>query len=417
MSTIAPISAHALHDTSILIVDDEASNVRLLARILTNAGFAGVCATSDSREALRLFAEVEPDLILLDLRMPELDGFAILEQLRSRIDATDFLPVLAMTGDTSPETRHRALVAGAKDFLEKPFQAHEVIARVENLLTTRLLHRSLEQKVRERTAELELALAAARAASEAKSQFLATMSHELRTPLNSVIGFANHLHKNRAGNLLPKDLAYLVRIRENGTSLLTSINDILDLSRIEAGKMVVEHTPVSLDLAIRELIDQMVSASPNGVLKVAARVCLPSGLRPLITDNLKLRRILGNLIGNAAKFTMAGHILVGVKADADGRPLRIDVVDSGIGVPAERLAAIFDAFEQADNSTQRQFGGTGLGLAICRTMCELLGYRIRAVSEPGIGTGFSVLLDAATEGPASYAELASSYAEDGLVCA
>ena len=408
-----PVFAPELRAASILIVDDEEANVRLLARILARAGFDNVRTTIRSGEVMRLFDEARPDLIVLDIRMPELDGFGVLERLRERVASTDYLPVLAITGDATSDTRQRVLMAGAKDFLEKPFDTSEVLVRVENLLTTRVLHRSLqaqncllEERVRERTAQLEMALAAAETASRAKSQFLATMSHELRTPLNAVIGFSRHLQKNRGGNLRPEDLDYLQRINDNGTHLLDVINDILDLSRIEAGKMIVERTSIALETVITETLEQVTVASPRGGAGVQSRTTFPAGLRALCTDESKLRRVLTNLVANATKFTERGFVHVAVRADDTGKPLRVDVIDSGIGIPAERLGAIFDRFEQADNSTQRRFGGTGLGLAISRTLCELLGFRLTVVSEPNVGSAFSVLLDSKTPPPASYAEVA-----------
>ena len=407
-----PVFAPELRAASILIVDDEEANVRLLARILARAGFENVRTTTASGDVMRLFDETRPDLIVLDIRMPELDGFGVLAQLRERVSSTDYLPVLAITGDAASETRQRVLMSGAKDFLEKPFETSEVLVRVENLLTTRMLHRSLqtqnnllEERVRERTAQLEMALSAAEAASRAKSQFLATMSHELRTPLNAVIGFSRHLQKNKAGNLQPQDLDFLQRISDNGTHLLDVINDILDLSRIEAGRMLVEHVPVAVDRVIAETLEQVAAAS-GAEVRVPLRSTIPAGLKPLLTDESKLRRILSNLVGNATKFTERGFVHVAARADETGKPLRIDVIDTGIGIPAERLGAIFDRFEQADNSTQRRFGGTGLGLAISRTLCELLGFRLTVVSEPNAGSAFSVLVDAAAAPPSSYAEAA-----------
>jgi len=416
--TSAPAYVPELRDATILIVDDEEANVRLLARILARAGFTHVHSTTSSREVARLYDELRPDLIMLDLRMPDLDGFGVLAQLRERVSPMDFLPVLAITGDASPQTRQRVLVAGAKDFLEKPFETSEVIVRVENLLTTRMLHRSLQEQndllerhVRERTAQLETALAAAEAASCAKSQFLATMSHELRTPLNAVIGFSQHLRKNKSGNLQPQDLAYLERISENGRHLLQVINDILDLSRVESGKMLVEPSSVALKDLVATAIEQVTTAQLSTGKKVAVTITLPSELRAIFTDEAKLRRVLINLIDNAVRFTERGWIRVSVQSDAMGRPLRIDVVDTGIGISRERLAAIFERFEQADNGTQRKFGGTGLGLAISQTLCELLGFRLAVVSEAGVGSAFSILLDPTPQMPTTYAEFALGHVE------
>jgi two-component system sensor histidine kinase/response regulator len=416
MPATEPFSREALLESAILIVDDEEANVRLLARIFARAGFAHVRTTTSPHEAVELFRQTHPDLVCLDVHMPEMDGFAVLARIRDVSGPADFLPVLAITGDASPDTRQRVLLAGAKDFLEKPFESAEVLVRVENLLTTRLLHRSLarqnevlEEKVRVRTAELESALIAAQAASRAKGQFLATMSHELRTPLNAVIGFSHQLQKNKAGNLLPQDLSFVERIAESGAHLLGIINDILDLSRIEAGKVLVERSLVSLEPLINSVVEEISTDPKVQARGITAVTSVPGNVEQIVTDDAKLRRILSNLVSNAAKFTQRGHVRVGVIASSAGEPRRIDVIDTGIGIPAERLNAIFDMFEQADNSTQRKFGGTGLGLAISRTMCELLGYRLHVVSEAGAGSAFSVLLHGSDAAPRTYDEVASNY--------
>ena len=402
-----------LSDAVILIVDDEQPNVILLSRLLARVGFRHVHATTDPHQALPLFREHSPDLLLLDVRMPGLDGFDVLAQLREVVPPTDYLPILAITGDASPETRRRVISAGAKDFLEKPFDAAEVVVRVENLLTTRMLHRSLqrqngslEQMVRERTAELESALAAAEAASLAKSQFLATMSHELRTPLNAVIGFSQQLMKNKGKNLRPTDVAFVERISENGTHLLQLINDILDLSRIEAGKMSVERAPIDLEQLVTDVVAQNAPDASRAPVTIQALV--PVGVRPLLGDAEKLGRVLNNLVGNAVKFTERGQVNVAVVVDAGAQAQRIDVVDTGIGIPSNRLDAVFERFEQADNSTQRRFGGTGLGLTISKTLCDLLGYRLTVVSDPGVGSAFSILLEPAVRAPASYVEVVTN---------
>ncbi|HMC56001.1 MAG TPA: ATP-binding protein, partial [Gemmatimonadaceae bacterium] len=243
-----------------------------------------------------------------------------------------------------------------------------------------------------------------------KGQFLATMSHELRTPLNSVIGFARQLQKNKAGNLLPQDLTFVERIGNSGAHLLQIINDILDLSRIEAGKAFVERSSVAIHHLINDVVSEVTSDPLVQKRNVSVGAFMPATLTPVLTDESKLRRILTNLLSNATKFTENGQVRVVVVANAERIVQRIDVVDTGIGIPAERLSAIFEMFEQADNSTQRRFGGTGLGLAICRTLAELLGYRLGVVSEPGVGSAFSVLLEADAPAPRRYAEAASNIA-------
>jgi len=236
-------------------------------------------------------------------------------------------------------------------------------------------------------------------ASRAKSQFLASMSHELRTPLNSVIGFAGVLLKNRSGNLSATELNYVQRIHANGKHLLTLINQILDLSKIEARKVELEVRPVSLDALVRETLAQQEGLVRDRPIELVAD--LPGRLAPLQTDAEKLRQILINLIGNGLKFTERGSVTVRVTTrPQDGQPLRLEVADTGIGIAPEKAATVFEAFEQVEVGMDRRYGGTGLGLTISRALCELLGYRLELRSEPGKGSTFSVVLDAAADGAA-----------------
>src|SRR5262249_3868194 len=241
---------------------------------------------------------------------------------------------------------------------------------------------------------LRKAKEAAEEASRTKSQFLANMSHELRTPLNSVIGFANILLKNKANNLRPEDLTFLERILANGKHLLGLINEILDLSKIEARKIELAMAPIGTDALVRETVTQQEGQVRDKPVKLLTE--LPPKVAPLQTDPQRLKQVIINLIGNALKFTEQGSVTVRVVTEAGtGEPLRIDVMDTGIGIPSDRLGAIFEAFQQADASTSRKYGGTGLGLTISQALCQLMGYRIEVSSQIGVGSTFSVLLNAA----------------------
>jgi signal transduction histidine kinase len=245
---------------------------------------------------------------------------------------------------------------------------------------------------RQRAAEaLRLAKDAAEEASRAKSTFLATVSHELRTPLGSIIGFANLLAKNKDQNLQPQELLYLERIRANGLHLLGLINDILDLSKIEAGRVELERVPTWLPALVQEVVAQF-AGTVRGA-KIQLLTDMPPRLAPFYTDASKLRQVLLNLVGNALKFTPRGQVTIRVESDpVTQQPRRIDVIDTGIGIPAERLEGIFERFQQADNSITRHYGGTGLGLTISRSLCQLLGYRLTVQSEVHKGSTFSILM-------------------------
>ena len=241
-------------------------------------------------------------------------------------------------------------------------------------------------------AEFELIVArdAAEAASRAKSDFLARMSHELRTPLNSIIGFANVLHKNTAGTMTEDQLSYSHRIATNGLHLLGLINDILDLSKIEAGRMTLDLSAVMLDTLVRETIEELEGQTRDR--PVVLRAEIPDTIRSIQTDAARMKQVLINLIGNALKFTERGEVAVVIDVDTDGNPSRIAVRDTGIGIPEHRLDAIFNVFEQAESMTARRYGGTGLGLAISRSLCDLMGHRLEVDSVEGEGTTMLIRL-------------------------
>ncbi len=239
-------------------------------------------------------------------------------------------------------------------------------------------------------AELELIVArdAAQAANRTKSDFLARMSHELRTPLNSIIGFANVIIKKSSDAMRTEDLSYLARIATNGRHLLGLINGILDLSKIEAGRMTLEISSVSLPALVRETLEELESQTRE--LPVVLRTVLPDICHPIASDEARMKQVLINLIGNALKFTEQGEVVVRLDADANGVPRSLQVQDTGIGIRADRLDAIFEVFEQAESMITRRYGGTGLGLSIAQSLCELMGHRLEAESVEGVGTTMTI---------------------------
>lgn len=343
-----------------------------------------------------------PD-VFLDARMTDLAWWRA-QRLQSLCAVpvmrdNTLLAVLALS-------RHRPFLFGpVEQWLLQSLTAQAAMAMTHADVVQALRHQvaeltqsnaALQRDMTERRG-VEQALVAARDAAEqanlAKSVFLANVSHELRTPLGSVIGFANVLLKNIGPQLRAQDLLYLERIRSNGLHLLALSNGLLDVSKIEAGRVDIQLTPVALPALLQEVVTHCEGAISQ--LQVALRAEIPPLLRPLRTDADKLKQILINLVGNALKFTSSGGVTVRVEADPRGHdPIRIDVIDTGPGIPVDQVGAILEHFKQVDQRLGLSPSGTGLGLTISRSLCQLLGYHLQVSSEVGRGSIFSIVIPA-----------------------
>jgi PAS domain S-box-containing protein len=245
-------------------------------------------------------------------------------------------------------------------------------------------------------AELIRAKVAAEKASEAKSQFLANMSHELRTPLNSLLILARLLADNVGGNLNAKQVQFAQTIYASGMDLLSLINDLLDLAKIESGAITMLNiAPARLDELREDLERTFRQVAQDRALQFVITIdaSLPASIR---TDMPRLKQVLKNLLANAFKFTKQGSVSLAI-APAEGRRVAFSVIDTGIGIAAEKQKIIFEAFQQADGTTSRHYGGTGLGLSISRELTRLLGGEIRVASEPGKGSTFTLYLPLSDE--------------------
>ncbi len=227
-------------------------------------------------------------------------------------------------------------------------------------------------------------------ANAAKSQFLANMSHEIRTPMNAIVGFSELLAE---ADLAEEQQREVGNIRESAANLLNLINDILDVSKIEAGQLTVEIIECSLGKLLNSLESLMASQAVTKSLefKIIEGGDLPARIK---SDPYRLQQCLINLVNNAIKFTDLGHVhvTVSLQGDQDPSTLRFDIEDTGIGIPKDRQAAVFESFTQADGSTTRKYGGTGLGLTVTKQLTELLGGTLSMTSEPGHGSVFSLVL-------------------------
>lgn len=269
-------------------------------------------------------------------------------------------------------------------------QQEELQQRNDELAERNTLITQRNREIRQTAKELEQT-------TRYKSQFMANMSHELRTPLNSILLLSRYLTENAEGNLSAEQMESVEVILNSGQGLLTLIDELLDLSKIEAGKMELEYLSVAIDEILHDLHALFVPVADQKKLDLVMRNRLGASAR-IQTDRMRLEQILKNLLSNALKFTKTGRVVLEVRpADGEAGYLEFSVRDTGFGIAEEKLHLVFEAFQQVDGSTSRRFGGTGLGLSISQEFARLLGGRIRVTSEPGKGSEFVVTVPIARE--------------------
>jgi len=375
-------SSSSSNDSWILIVDDDPIVRSLMRDALEDEGFV-VLEAEDGVEACRLCEERLPLLLVVDVVMPQMDGFELCRELRHR-PATKDVPILIATGLDDTHSIAKAYDAGATDFISKPLNWLILNHRIRYMLRAARAFDDLRRN-RER---LHIAKEQAEAANRAKSEFLTNMSHELRTPLNAIIGFSSMMRDGMLGALTDKHNEYLKIIGESGTHLLGIINDILDIARAETGRLKLTEEAVD--------IESVVSLSASIVRPMAEKaeidcsVAMDDHLPLFWSDPTKLRQILVNLLTNAVKFTSAGGRVELIVRRELGAGSSFLVKDTGIGIPADKIAIALTPFGQVDSSLARQYDGVGLGLPLTKRLVELHDGTLEITSEPDKGTTVTV---------------------------
>ena len=377
----------------VLIVDDEKMNIEVLAAILCPD--YTVLVAKNGSSAIEMARKYMPDIILLDVIMPDLNGFDVLTMLKET-EATRDIPVIIITGLNSQEDEEKGLRLGAVDFIHKPFHTGIVQARVRNQM--QLVNHI--RKLVKLQQDLEAAVTIAKAANQTKSAFLARMSHEIRTPLNAILGIAEIQLQDDTGPKDPKEIKEsFTRIFNSGDLLLGIINDILDMSKIEAGKLELIQEQYDVASLINDTVFLNMIKYENKPIDFTLAVDenVPAAL---FGDELRIKQILNNLLSNAFKYTDSGKVELSVVAEGSSGVaesghtviLVFRVSDTGQGMTAKQIDQLFDEYSRFNQEANKMTEGTGLGMSIAQNLIHMMNGEIQVESKPGSGSLFTVRL-------------------------
>lgn len=372
----------------ILVVEDEPGSRLTLCGILEDAGYE-ITGVDKGTKALEVIKDGNFNVIITDIRLPDVGGMSILELAK---EINPDVAVIMMTGYASIESAVNAVNEGAYAYFVKPINMDEMKTAIVNSLRQQMLSRENKRLVDDLQRSNKLLFEAnrqLRTATEAKSVFLAHMSHELRTPLNAIIGFSDLLIEGIAGKINDQQKQCLEDILSSGKHLLSLINDILDLSKVEAGKMDIK--PESLVMA--DVVDDAVTTVKPLIYnsRHELAISIAEDLPPVYGDRNRLKQILLNVLSNAIKFTPDGGKL-SLETSREGNFCKVCMVDNGCGIRKEDQTSIFEPFIQLDTRSGEKKQGTGLGLALTKQLVELLGGKIWVESEYGKGSRFSFII-------------------------
>jgi len=392
----------------ILIIDDDEVDRMAVNRALKAAGIRmEFLEASDYSEAIQILEEKDFDCVFVDYLLPGKDGLALVQEIRA---SGSKVPLIVLTGQGDEQTAVDLMKAGASDYITKSritpdllsatlrnvIRIYEAELQIElfnnQLRESNELLKKKNKELEDKKEQIHIQNLKLLEASETKSKFLATMSHELRTPLNAIMAFSQMLQRKNKGNFSKQQVDMIERIHGNGKNLLALINDILDLSKIEAGGLKLYPEEFDLSQLINTTIDELRSLRSQKQLEIKVNINLQYS--KTVNDRNRVRQILVNLISNAIKFTEKGMVLIEANeiSDLSDSNIIITVKDTGIGIAENDTKHIFEPFRQINQSTSRKYAGTGLGLAITKSLVKMMDGEVSVQSELTKGSTFRVEL-------------------------
>lgn len=375
---------------NILILDDKEENIISLHALLQDVEHINIISSTDPNEALKICWKDDISIALVDVQMPDINGFEFVSLLKSNPKTSHIMAIMVTAISKEDKYLLQGLESGAVDYLYKPLNPEITIAKVKSFVQQILIQQELIKKNKElEESRMELLKTKEEAIQARKSKeiFLANMSHEIRTPINGIMGI---MHMFKSSELSNEQKDWLKRLDNASQSLLLIINDILDLSKIDSGMLKIEYEDFSLTKMIED-IERIFKIKANHKqldFQIEVGESVPQYIR---YDSLRLQQIISNFISNSLKFTERGSIdliITEVEKKNNNHRLRFTVKDTGIGIKEGSVEKIFMAFEQADDGITKKFGGTGLGLAIVKRLANLLNGNIGAESVYGEGSSF-----------------------------
>lgn len=368
--------------STILIVDDVRHNVQVLSQLVRNEGHR-VIAAFDGKDALTLARKRKPDLVLMDVLMPEMDGYSVCEQFKKDPVLRE-IPIVFLSALSDVESKVRGFEVGGIDYITKPFQQEEVVARINLHLTLK----NLEQERERYIAELKIRERNLQMANREKDEVIRIVSHDIRNPLTGIIGVANIL-RNEDGYTKEEIDGMLEIIEQSGYKLLDLVKDILEVESTKAGSLQLNLKEVNL----LDLLDKVIELhQPTALTKsINLRFIKDERVPNMLIDPQKINQAISNLVANSLKFTGAGgaiDLILKFDETSEDHPIIIEVKDTGIGIPEDRLPTLFDSVKRHHGTGTKGEKGTGIGLDIVKQFIELHGGNISVSSTEGKGTAF-----------------------------